>query len=140
EGLLRIADFLARQGVTSWLPTLVPAASDQYQHALEAIPECLSQQSNRSANARVLGVHYEGPFVNSEQCGALHREYFRTFKDSTDVDALPTINQESAIRMMTLAPEIDGGIELIKELKKRNWIVSIGHTRAPSEVLDEALA
>ncbi len=42
--------------------------------------------------------------------------------------------------MMTLAPEIDGGIELIKELKKRNWIVSIGHTRATAVILDKALA
>src|SRR5438094_621037 len=87
-----------------------------------------------------IDVHYEGPFVNSEQCGALHRDHFRTFKGLTDVDALPTINHESAIHMMTLAPEIDGGIELIKELKKRNWIVSIGHTCATTEVLDEALA
>jgi len=90
--------------------------------------------------SQLLGVHYEGPFVNSEQCGALHREYFRTFKDSADVDVLPTINHESAIHMMTLAPEIDGGIELIKELKKRNWIVSIGHTRATTDILDRALA
>ena len=42
--------------------------------------------------------------------------------------------------MMTLAPEIDGGIDLVKELKKRNWIASIGHTRASPEVLDSALA
>jgi N-acetylglucosamine-6-phosphate deacetylase len=41
--------------------------------------------------------------------------------------------------MMTLAPEIDGGIELIKELKRRNWIVSIGHTRATTDILDQAL-
>jgi N-acetylglucosamine-6-phosphate deacetylase len=42
--------------------------------------------------------------------------------------------------MMTMAPEIDGGIELIKELTKWGWIVSIGHTRAGADVLDQALA
>jgi N-acetylglucosamine-6-phosphate deacetylase len=41
---------------------------------------------------------------------------------------------------MTVAPEIDGGIELIKELVKRNWLVSIGHTRADFAVLDKAFA
>ena len=41
--------------------------------------------------------------------------------------------------MMTLAPEIEGGIELIDELQKRGWIVSIGHTRATVDVLDQAL-
>jgi N-acetylglucosamine-6-phosphate deacetylase len=40
---------------------------------------------------------------------------------------------------MTLAPEIEGGIALIKELRRQGWIVSIGHTRATIEVLDEAL-
>ena len=40
---------------------------------------------------------------------------------------------------MTLAPEIEGGIDLIKELRRRGWIVSIGHTRATVDVLDRAL-
>jgi N-acetylglucosamine-6-phosphate deacetylase len=40
--------------------------------------------------------------------------------------------------MMTLAPEIEGGIELVRELSRRGWIVSIGHTRAAAEVLDRA--
>ena len=168
DDLDRVAKFLASEGVTAWLPTLVPATSEEYERAIKAISALMSDNWERGRPARfdaekdprrenealklskelragrprsqLLGVHYEGPFVNSEQCGALHREHFRTFKDSTDVDALPTINHESAIHMMTLAPEIDGGIELIKELKKRNWIVSIGHTRATTEVLDQALA
>jgi N-acetylglucosamine-6-phosphate deacetylase len=91
------------------------------------------------AAARILGIHYEGPFVNSEQCGALHREHFRTFSGKADVDSLPAIKNESAVHMMTLAPEINGGIELIKEISKRGWIVSLGHTRATVEVLDQAL-
>jgi N-acetylglucosamine-6-phosphate deacetylase len=77
--------------------------------------------------------------VNSEQCGALHREHFRTFKSVADLDSLPTIKHENAIHLTTLAPEIDGGIDLIKELHRRGWIVSIGHTRATVDVLDQAL-
>jgi N-acetylglucosamine-6-phosphate deacetylase len=41
--------------------------------------------------------------------------------------------------MITVAPEIDGGVELVRELKRRGWIVSIGHTRASFELLDKAL-
>src|SRR5688500_2974011 len=44
------------------------------------------------------------------------------------------------VRMITLAPEIAGGVELVRELKKRGWIISIGHTRATLEVLDQAFA
>ena len=166
--LRRVAEFLARNGVTSWLPTLVPSPTEDYQRAIDAIEQSMAQSSvddteRRSeyrlqsgfadperdptkvgtlntCHARILGVHYEGPFVSSEQCGALHREHFRTFSGGAEVDALPTIKNESVVHMMTLAPEIDGGIELVKELRQRGWIVSIGHTRATVDVLDQALA
>ena len=142
EDLTSIGEFLARNGVTAWLPTIVPAAQEQYEQAVRAIGEVINRQEKEEAeslHSQILGVHYEGPFVNSEQCGALHREHFRNFKSKDDLDSLPTIKGERAIHMMTLAPEIDGGIELIKELRKRNWIVSIGHTRASAHVLDQAL-
>jgi len=152
--LRRVAEFLGRNGVTAWLPTLVPSPDDQYNRAVDSISDLMRKQkaefapSALSADgtsalpakaARVLGVHYEGPFVNSQQCGALHREYFRTFTDAVDLDALPTIENEHAIHMMTLAPEIDGGIHLVGELNTRGWIVSLGHTRATGDVLDRAL-
>jgi N-acetylglucosamine-6-phosphate deacetylase len=147
----RVAQFLASQGVTAWLPTLVPSADQQYGHTVSAIDKLLGEQIASSTvaadkmatlpvpQAHVLGVHYEGPFVNNEQCGALHREHFRTFLDTADLETLPTLKNEGAVHLMTLAPEIEGGIELISELKKRGWIVSIGHTRATVDVLDRAL-
>ena len=150
DDLCRVATFLARNGVTAWLPTLVPAPHEQYQQAIRAIEGAWAQTSvdERDAeghrlksvpHARVLGVHYEGPFVNNEQCGALHREHFRTFRDSGDLETLPAAKTEGAVHLMTLAPEIEGGINLIGELQKRGWIVSIGHTRATVDVLDRAL-
>jgi N-acetylglucosamine-6-phosphate deacetylase len=152
EGIFRIAEFLASQGVTAWLPTLVPAPVEQYAQAIRAIEKAVTQTSvcddlgardhrlKSEPFAQVLGVHYEGPFVNSEQCGALHREHFRTFKSLAEFDSLPAIKNKGAIHVMTVAPEIEGGIDLIKELHRRNWIVSIGHTRATVDVLDQALA
>jgi N-acetylglucosamine-6-phosphate deacetylase len=139
DDLRRVAAFLAQHGVTSWLPTLVPALIEQYEYAVRAIEDVMQEQAGslRTA-ARLVGVHYEGPFVNSEQCGALHREYFRTFKTLEDLATLPTIEGEGALHLMTVAPETDGGIELISELNRRGWIVSMGHTRADRDVLDEA--
>ena len=138
DDLHRVAEFLVRNGVTAWLPTLVPAPSEQYGRAVDTIGEFMKNEPS-SSGARILGVHYEGPFVNNEQCGALHREHFRTFKNMADIDALPTIKADGAVHMMTLAPEIEGGIKLIDELRQRGWIVSIGHTRATMDVLDQAL-
>ncbi len=160
SGLLRVSEFLASKGVTAWLPTLVPGPTEQYERAVAAISEVMQQQqlseyrpqssfadaekaatevgTINTSGARVLGVHYEGPFVSSEQCGALHREHFRTFKSVADLDSLPAIKREEAVHMITIAPEIEGGIELIRELRQRGWVVSIGHTRAMPEVLDKA--
>jgi len=135
--LRRIGEFLARNGVTAWLPTLVPARLEQYQRAIESIHGAMQTKGKA---AQVLGVHYEGPFVNSEQCGALHKEYFRTFNSRAALDELPTVSDKRAVHMMTVAPEVEGGIELIKDLTSGGWIVSIGHTRATREVLDQALA
>src|ERR1043166_1515009 len=140
-GLRRIGAFLTQHGVTAWLPTLVPAEPEQYEHAVRAIRELVKNRTgSTNAQARALGVHYEGPFVNDQQCGALHREHFRTFRTIEDLDSLPAINHGDAVHMMTLAPEITGGIELIKELTKRRWISSIGHTKAGAEILDQAMA
>jgi N-acetylglucosamine-6-phosphate deacetylase len=76
--------------------------------------------------------------VNSAQCGALHVEHFKTYSRPEDLDSLPAGSEMA--RMITLAPEIDGGVELVRELKRRGWVISIGHTRASLELLDEAFA
>ncbi len=138
--LRRVAKFLVSAGVTAWVPTLVPAPDIDYQRAVMAIEEVMLGQAKQQADARILGVHYEGPFVNLAQCGALRTAYFKPFSKSTDIDDLPTPKDRRAVRMMTLAPEIDGGIQLVRELKERGWIAALGHTRAGIDVLDEAFA
>jgi len=139
EGLQQVSEFLTSQGVTGWLPTLVPASLDQYTRSIDTIAERMrSQHDDTSPGARALGVHYEGPFVNSKQCGALHREHFRTFQSAADLDCLAVLPDREAVHLMTLAPEIEGGVELVQELDRRGWIVSLGHTRAQTEVLDQA--
>jgi N-acetylglucosamine-6-phosphate deacetylase len=130
-GLGIVSEYLASQGVTSWVPTFVPASDEHYARAIAAISEAMD-----GPGARVLGVHYEGPFVNTAQCGALHTEYFKTYSSPADLDSLPL--PSTGVRMITIAPEVAGGVELVRELKKRGWVISIGHTRAALEVLDEA--
>ena len=160
DDLRRVGEFLAQKGVTAWMPTLVPAPKDQYERAVRSIEQALVQQCSvyrlqsgfaesekdptkvgtlNACTATILGLHYEGPFVNNEQCGALQREHFRIYRNTADLETLPVIRNDRAIHMMTLAPEIVGGIDLIRELRKRNWVVSIGHTRADAGTLDKAL-
>lgn len=140
--LLSVSEYLATQGVTAWLPTLVPASDNDYERAINSIALAAAEQRRRLSppTARILGVHYEGPFVNESQCGALRKEHFKTFSSAADVDRFPLPQFENAARMMTLAPETSGGVELISELVRRGWIVSIGHTRADVHTLDRALS
>src|SRR6478736_4138876 len=67
--LIDMSKFLASEGVTGWVPTFVPASDEIYDRAVKVISDAVETQ--RGAAARILGIHYEGPFVNTVQCGAL---------------------------------------------------------------------
>lgn len=140
DDLHRVARFLAARGVTAWLPTLVPAPAEDYERAARAVEELMRTEDARPAAARALGLHYEGPFVNSAQCGALRTRYFRTFGGASDIEDLAVVRAPGAAHMMTLAPEVTGGVALARELASRGWVVSVGHTRADLDTLEAARA
>lgn len=159
DGLIEIASFLARNGVTAWLPTLVPDSDENYGKAIDAIDRLIEIQTDRPI-AQAVGVHYEGVFANEKMCGALRPEYFRKWhggqghtEERTTPSAqsgghhsfvrmgdigLPRLKQ--GIHMTTLAPEVEGGIELIRELMRHGWVASVGHTKSDTETLDAAFA
>lgn len=134
EELFEVAAFLAKNGVTAWMPTLVPDTDQDYRRIIGVIDELMLRQSGKPV-AQAVGVHYEGVFANRAMCGALRSEYFKGFT-GREIDDLPRL--VSGVHMITVAPEIDGGIDLIRELVKDGWIVSIGHTNAGPQVLEEA--
>jgi N-acetylglucosamine-6-phosphate deacetylase len=137
QGLLKIAAFLATRGVTAWVPTLVPDSDENYTRVIAAIDELMTLQEGKPV-AQAVGVHYEGVFANEKMCGALRPEYFRSGQWAAGGGQLPRLRR--GIHMTTLAPEIEGGIELIQALVGEGWVVSIGHTRADVETLDRAYA
>ncbi len=137
EDLCKVSAFLASKGVTAWLPTLVPDSDENYRNVIDSIDELMEIQTNEPI-AQVLGVHYEGVFANEKMCGALRPEFFKTFKNGDEIGRIPKLKNLNAIHLTTLAPEIEGGIELVKELKKQSWIVSIGHTKADFQTLESA--
>ena len=134
EALLRVGEYLARCGVTAWLPTLVPDSDETYARVIGEIDQVMEEQKDRRT-AQVLGVHYEGVFANEKMCGALRPEYFKKFT-GPEVAALP--RPKHGVCMTTFAPEVDGGIDLVRELVRQDWIPSIGHTKADFATLDAA--
>jgi N-acetylglucosamine-6-phosphate deacetylase len=138
EDLHKVSRFLAGKGVTAWVPTLVPDSDENYRKMIGAIDEVMVSQNEREPAARILGVHYEGVFASEKMCGALRPQFFKTFQTGEAHLSLPKLKNPKAIHLTTLAPEIENGIELINELRKQNWIVSIGHTRADLKTLNSA--
>lgn len=135
DGLREVGKFLAREGVTAWLPTFVPDSDENYRKGIVAIEEVLKTQS-AEPHAQIIGVHYEGVFANEKMCGALRPAFFKSFQNGDEIKHLPRL--KSGAHLTTLAPEIENGIALIEELTKHNWIVSIGHTRADTATLNRA--
>ena len=134
--MLKIAAFLATNGVTSWVPTLVPDSDENYQRVINEIEQLIAKQAGMPV-AQAVGVHYEGVFANEKMCGALRPEYFRRFAETGTI-GLPVLKR--GVHLTTLAPEAAGGIDLIKRLIANGWIPLIGHTRADAATLDAAFS
>ncbi len=136
--LREMAKFLASKGVTGWLPTFVPDSDEVYRKVVGAIDEVMAAQDLPDAEpaARILGVHYEGVFANEKMCGALRPQYFKSFTNGDEISQLPKLKK--GVHLTTLAPEVENGIALIEKLTAENWIVSIGHTNAETDILDAA--
>jgi N-acetylglucosamine-6-phosphate deacetylase len=136
DGLKRVAEFLAARGVTAWVPTLVPDSDKNYRRVIGEIDRLMEMQEGRPV-AQAVGVHYEGVFANEKMCGALRPRFFKTFS-GTELAELSV--PKRGVKMMTFAPEVEGGIELVREMTRRCWVASIGHTKADVETLDRAFA
>lgn len=137
EGLLAVGAFLARHGVSAWVPTLVPDSDENYRRVIEEIDRLIRMQEGKPV-AQAIGVHYEGVFANAKMCGALRPQYFKSGLWLMDGSRLPMLR--NGVHLTTLAPEVEGGVEAVGSLVESGWIVSIGHTQADGETLDAAFA
>ena len=141
EQLQTLSEFLLAEGVTGYFATFVPTDESGYQEAIAAIESFIAaQRRGEVGGAQVIGIHFEGPFVSRSRCGALKTEHFRTYDG--DRRSLRVFGGEGNLRyarLMTLAPEIEGGLALIRELTASGVRPFIGHTEAGPETLDRAL-
>lgn len=111
----------ARFGTTSLLATTMTAPDAEIRRVLGEIGEFIA--TGEAHGARVLGVHLEGPYINSGKLGA-QPSYARPGLIA-DVDELCAL---APIRLVTLAPELSGHYELIRHLSERGVHVQLGHT------------
>jgi N-acetylglucosamine-6-phosphate deacetylase len=130
ERLWDVAAALPRYGVTAFLPTLVSpswAIVDRAREALAAGPPA------GFVGATPLGWHVEGPFLNPERAGA----HDPTALKAPSVEAVAGWSPATGVRIVTLAPELPGALDVVAALVANGVVVSAGHSNAR---FDEARA
>ena len=131
---------LTRHGVTSWVPTIGSwdpkigsGPLDVAEMALAAIRQA---QESKIEGAEILGAHVEAPYRNVAERGAMPADWAQTPRPE---EYSVLLEHADVIRAFTLSPELPGALELIRELKKRNVLVSVGHSIAIDEELSRAV-
>lgn len=124
EALQTISEFLAREGTTGFLATTMTQSPENITNALKAVKKV--REKGEYKGAEVLGVHLEGPFISPKHVGAQPLEYVAT----PDAELFDKYNEASgnSIKIVTLAPEVEGGLGLVKHLSNIGVVASVGHT------------
>lgn len=135
EGLKTIIKGLVSEGVTSFCPTTVTQSVDVLKAALKNVAKVKKQNVK---GTQIVGVHFEGPFLDDVYKGAQPPEYiiepsvelFKEFEDAS----------EGLIKIITMAPERDVDFELTKYCASKDISVSIGHSASTYEQAQMAVA
>jgi N-acetylglucosamine-6-phosphate deacetylase len=124
-GWARVARRLPETGTTAFLPTLVTAPLGELAGALRS---AAALASDPPAGARVLGVHMEGPFLSPSRAGAHRREWIVPPSPAAVADLLAA--GTGVLRVVTVAPEVEGGLAAVAALVAAGVVVSVGHSDA----------
>lgn len=140
ESVLGIAKHLVEYGVTGFQPSSVTAPHEKLVEICRAVSEAHSEWKSHSVppGARILGLHLEGPYINPSRRGAQNPEYIRR-PSRREIDEYIEASK-GLLRMVTLAPEIGGCLEIIPYLVERGIVVSIGHSDADYSTAVKAVA
>jgi N-acetylglucosamine-6-phosphate deacetylase len=143
QALSAIETLLARHGVTSYFPTTVTASLDTTLRALERLGRAIEDRERQppaanAGRALPMGIHLEGPFISHVRSGVHPLQYLLA-------PTLALFEQfwqaaHGRIRMMTIAPELEGAPEVIAEAARRGVCVSLGHSDADLATTERAIA
>ena len=124
-----IETLLAKHGVTSYFPTTVTAPLDATLTAVERLAVSIEATARRNGQrARPLGIHLEGPFISHARRGVHPPEYL--LKPTLPLFERLWQASRGHIKVLTIAPELEGALEIIQEASQRGVCVSLGHSDA----------
>lgn len=142
DALASVEQLLYRHGVTSFLPTTMTAPLDQTLCALERLANAIESAGREStrgvSRARPLGIHLEGPFISHLRRGvhppaSILPPTLETFEKLWEAS-------RGCVKMMTIAPELEGARVVIAAAAARGVCVSIGHSDADLKAAQNGVA
>lgn len=124
----------AATGCTSFLATSVSSTIEDLLDMIRSVKAVIG----REQGARIAGIHLEGPYLNPKRKGMQNEKYLR----HPNLDEMKIIFQEAGalIKMVTIAPELPGGLELISFLKEQGVVIAVAHSDATYEEAKLAFA
>lgn len=127
ESIQAVSKACAETGCTSFLVTSVSSSLEALLQMIEQTKEVIGKEQG----AKIAGIHLEGPYLNVEKKGMQNPAFLR----HPDLEEMATIFDvaDGLIKMVTIAPELPGGLELIEFLKARGVVVAIAHSNATYE-------
>ena len=134
DGWAQVVTRLPETGTTAFLPTFVTAPIDELSAALRG---AVRLAPALTGGARVLGVHVEGPFIAPNRRGAHNEAWITTASPAAVTDLLAA--GRGLLKMVTLAPERDGGMAAIDQFTRAGVLVSVGHSDATARQVASAV-
>ena len=129
--ILKIAQTQAAHGISEIMLSVYPGSIEAMRWHMMIIQKAMERQTKegvRDQAARIVGIHLEGPFLNPLRCGALDPS---AFLEATEENLNRIIEGfEGIVKVITVAPEKEGAIDLITSICGRGIIVSMGHSDA----------
>ena len=127
DQILKIAEIQGSLGVSEIIPTVYSSSIRTMRGNMHAIKKAMQKQKNMEGkSARIIGIHLEGPFLNSSKCGALD---VRSFIKPGEYNFKKLIDGfEDIVKIITIAPELEGAARLIKSISDTGIIASMGRS------------
>lgn len=143
DDILTIAEILGSHGISEIILTIYPSTMQEMKKNMMTARKAMEKQKNilnppspplpkerggTTNSSRVIGIHLEGPFLNPSKCGALTAMTFLEPKENNVQELFEGF--EDIVKIMTISPELQGAIQLIKKVSDMGIIVSMGHSDA----------
>lgn len=133
EALDRIGEYHLSKGVTSYLGTVITSSDEDMVKAVEN----MASYENIKTRSKLIGIHLEGPFFNVNKKGAQPEKHIK-MPNKEDLTKILNVCGHK-LKMVSLAPELDGAIELIRHLREKDILVSMAHSNATYDEAKEGI-